>query len=111
MIRDTYRKMQHRNVGKYFEDQIMQMDSKWLLEARLEINRFNVHDRLHEINIPTLVLVGDGFGKMAIDMAKTTALGIPNAEFEILPGGGDPSNLLVPEAFNYAVINFLKKHS
>ena len=40
MIRDTYRKKHHRNVGKYFEDQIMLMDSKWLLEARLEINRF-----------------------------------------------------------------------
>ena len=107
MIRDTYRKMRHRNVGKYFEDQIMFMDSKWLLEARLEINRFNVHERLHEIQIPTLVLVGDGFGKMAVKMARTTADGIANAQFEILPGGGDPSNLLVPEAFNKALITFL----
>jgi pimeloyl-ACP methyl ester carboxylesterase len=111
MIRDTYRKMRHRNVGKYFEDQIMLMDSKWLLEARLEINRFNVHDRLHEMHIPTLVLVGDGFGKMAVNMAETTANGIANAQFEVLPGGGDPSNLLVPEAFNLALINFLERHS
>ncbi|MBI9049133.1 MAG: alpha/beta fold hydrolase [Anaerolineaceae bacterium] len=111
MIRDTYRKMHHRNVGKYFEDQIILMDSKWLLEARLEINRFNVHARLHEIHIPTLVLVGDGFGKLAINMAKATAEGISDAEFEILCGGADPSNLLVPGAFDHALINFLKKQS
>ena len=70
----------------------------------------NVYEHLHEIHTPTLVLVGDGFGKLAIDMAKTTAQGIANAEFQILEGGGDPSNLLVPEAFNHALINFLKKH-
>lgn len=110
MIRNTYRKMQHRNVGKYFEDQIMLMDGDWLFDARLEVNRFNVHERLQEIHTPSLILVGDGFGKLAMEMAQATADGIQNSEYQILYGGGDPSNLLVPEVFHKALIPFIEKH-
>ncbi len=83
------------------------MDPGWLLAARQEVNRFNLVDQLVSIHIPVLVLVGDGFGKMAIEMARTTAQGLPDARFQVLPGGGDPSNLLVPELFNRALKAFL----
>jgi len=87
------------------------MDSRWLLAARQEVNRFTILNELSEMNIPTLVLVGDAFGKLAIDMAHTTAEGIPCAQFQILKGGGDPSNLLVPEKFDETILAFLKsKH-
>ncbi|MBN1429659.1 MAG: alpha/beta fold hydrolase [Anaerolineae bacterium] len=111
MIRSSYKKMQHDDVGKYFEDRLLHTDSRWLLAARLEVNQFNVFDELPKMNIPTLVLVGDAFGKLAIDMARTTAENIPGAQFQILKGGGDPSNLLVPKIFDQIVIDFLEQQS
>jgi 3-oxoadipate enol-lactonase len=110
MIKSSYKKMEHGEVGFYFEDCIKRMDGRWLLMARQEVNRFSILDRLSAMHVPTLVLVGDGFGKLAVNMARTTAKGIPEAQFEILPGGGDPSNLLVPEAFDQAVLTFLSAH-
>jgi 3-oxoadipate enol-lactonase len=107
LIQNTYRRMGHEAVGDYFAERLLSMSSKWLLAARQEVNRFNIVDKLPDLNVPTLVLVGDAFGKLAVNMARTTAGGIPNAEFEVLPGGGDPSNLLVPKVFDTAVLTFL----
>ena len=109
LMSSTYKKLGHEDIGEYFRERVLAMDPKWLLNARLEVNRFNVLERLPEMQIPTLVLVGDAFGKMAVDMARTTAENIPGAEFEILPGGGDPSNLLVPQLFDQALLHFLNK--
>jgi 3-oxoadipate enol-lactonase len=109
VIRSSYKKLKHDNVGKYFEDRILKMDSHWLLSARLEVNRFDIFEELPAVNLPTLVLVGDAFGKLAINMARTTAETIPGARFQVLKDGGDPSNLLVPEAFDQVVKDFIQQ--
>jgi 3-oxoadipate enol-lactonase len=108
MISRTYSQMGHSEVGDYFKERLLSTPSKWLLGARREVNAFTIMDKLPQMKMPTLVLVGDHFGKMAIDMARATADGIPGAKFQVLPGGGDPSNLLVPQAFDDAVNVFLK---
>jgi 3-oxoadipate enol-lactonase len=108
MIRRSYRNLGHEAVGQYFEDRLLSMSQPWLLAARLEVNRFSVISALPEMDLPTLVLVGDAFGKLAINMARTTAEGIRGARFRVLVGGGDPSNLLVPAAFDEAVLAFFK---
>ena len=108
MIRNSYKKLGHADVGRYFEERVLHMDSRWLLAARQEVNRFTILRELPGMHIPTLVLVGDAFGKLAIDMARTTAEEIPSAQFQILQGGGDPSNLLVPEEFDETILAFLR---
>jgi 3-oxoadipate enol-lactonase len=107
LISSTYKRMGHAEVASYFESQMAQSDVGAIKEVRAAVNAFNILERLTEIRAPTLVLVGDAFGKMAIQMAKRTAEGIPGAQFKVLPGGGDPSNLLVPDAFDQAVLEFL----
>lgn len=107
LIRSTYRKLGHDAVGQYLAARLMDMRPRWLLAARREVNRFNVIDALPKMNLPTLVLVGDAFGKLAVDMARTTAENIAGAQFQVLVGGGDPSNLLVPSKFDQAVLAFL----
>jgi pimeloyl-ACP methyl ester carboxylesterase len=74
------------------------------------VNRFNILNKLPEIEAPTLVLVGDRFGKLAVNMARKTAELIPGAEFQILAGSGDPSNLLVPDQFNRSMLTFLQAY-
>jgi hypothetical protein len=54
-----------------------------------------------------LVLVGDQFGAFAIQMARKIADALPGATFRVLPGGCDPSNLVVPDQFDQAVLHFL----
>ncbi len=109
LIRRTYKRMGHGEVGRYLAERLLAMPSRWLLEARREINRFCVITELPKMDLPTLVLVGDAFGKLAINMARTTADRIPGAQLRILQGGGDPSNLLVPASFDRAVLDFLAK--
>jgi 3-oxoadipate enol-lactonase len=109
MLWISYKKLGHEEVGEYFEGRVLHANSRWLLAARLEVNRFDIFEELPKMNLPTLVLVGDAFGKLAIDMARTTAEKIVGAQFKILKGGGDPSNLLVPEAFDHEVIGFIKQ--
>jgi pimeloyl-ACP methyl ester carboxylesterase len=107
LIERTYARLGHVEIGEYFADRVRRADRLGLLDARLAVNRFHILDELATMRVPTLVLVGDAFGKMAITMARTTARNVPGAIFEVLPGGGDPSNLMVPDAFDGALLSFL----
>lgn len=103
----VYKGKENEHIQKYFEEVTLKGDMRQIRMARSEVNKFDILERLEEIAVPTLVLVGDLFGKMAINMAKDTADAINNAQFKVLEGGGDPSNMLVPELFDKEVLNFL----
>jgi hypothetical protein len=49
----------------------------------------DIINELPDLTMPTLVLVGDAFGKIVVHMTQTTAEGSPSAAFQVLPGGGD----------------------
>lgn len=102
----AYSKSGQIEIKQYFKNSFKNMDKEQLLQGRAALNRFNTTSRLENISIPSLVLVGDQFGDFAINMAEKTAKAIPDARFQILKGGFDPSNLVVPERFDKAVINF-----
>ena len=108
LLVSTYQRIGREDVASYFTSVLRSADVHNVRAARRAVNVFNIVARLPEIRQPALVLVGDKFGKMAVEMAHKTANGIPGAAFQILKGGGDPSNLLVPEAFNRQVLEFLK---
>ena len=104
----VYKEPEMEGTLNYFRDSMRNTDTKQILKARAALNRFNIKERLKEINIPTLVLVGDGFGKFAINMAKKTANNIPGADFKILKGGFDPSNRVASKAFDREILNFIQ---
>ncbi|MEE4215085.1 MAG: alpha/beta hydrolase [Bacteroidales bacterium] len=107
-LESAYKGDEKAEVRDYFKKSYARMDKKQLLMARKALNRFNITGQLNRIKVPALVLVGDGFGKFALKMAEKTDEAISDSKLEVLKGGSDPSNLVVPDKFDPEVINFLK---
>jgi 3-oxoadipate enol-lactonase len=74
------------------------------------IAKLNLTHRLPEIALPTLVVVGADDPATTVAMARTIHQGIAGAELVILKDAAHLSNLEQPEAFNAAVLDFLKRH-
>ena len=104
----VYKEPHMEDTLHYFRESLANQDKKQILKARAALNRFHITERLEGIGSPTLVLVGDGFGKFAIHMAKKTANAIAGADFKILKGGLDPSNMVVNEAFDHETLKFIR---
>lgn len=105
-FKNVYRK--NPEAKQYFYNKTLKSDTRFLRLARKRINRFDRHKTLKSVKSRSLILVGDGFGLMAIEMAKELHKQIPGSEFKILEGGKDPSNLVSPESFNTVIMEFLK---
>jgi len=65
-------------------------------------------DRLSEITAPTLVIVGEHDLPDFHAVADILAAEIPGAQKVVLPGAGHMANMDAPEAFNEAVLGFLR---
>jgi 3-oxoadipate enol-lactonase len=63
--------------------------------------------RLHEIRVPTLVLVGDLDEKWTLLMADDMEKGIPGARKVVFPGVAHMIPMEIPEQFNETVMFFL----
>lgn len=106
----AYKGDEQADVRNYFKRSYASMDKNQLLKARKALNKFNISKQLSGVKTPVLVLVGDGFGKFAIQMAEKTVRAVGGSELKVLKGGSDPSNLVDPESFDAEVIDFLKNH-
>ena len=72
------------------------------------IRKLNYLDRLHEIRIPTLILVGEEDPATPVEAAKAMHDRIPKSKLVILPSARHLSNVEQPEAFNSALVRLLK---
>lgn len=63
---------------------------------------------LKEINVPTLVMVGDGDRIAPPDLSEQLAANIENARLEIIENAAHLSNLDQPEIFNRLVAEFIE---
>ncbi len=68
---------------------------------------FNITDRLHEIHIPTLVVVGEDDDIIKPKVAKRLADSITNSTYVIAPGGDHVPMIEVWETFNKHLKSFL----
>jgi pimeloyl-ACP methyl ester carboxylesterase len=66
-------------------------------------------DQLASIAAPTLVVVGEDDAIAPPDEARAMAEALPNARLEIVPTAGHMSPCENPEAFNRAVLRFLRE--
>jgi 3-oxoadipate enol-lactonase len=67
-------------------------------------------DRLGELRVPTLVLVGDTEVQGIVDIAHKLATEIPGSRLELLVGADHLPNLRRPEEFDRIVLDFLAEH-
>jgi len=66
---------------------------------------------LSAVRVPTLVVVGEEDKATPVEGSRAMAAAIPGAELIIIPGAGHVSNLERPDAFNQALLRFLKRLS
>jgi 3-oxoadipate enol-lactonase len=69
----------------------------------------NYLDRLTEVKSPTLIIVGEDDPGMPVSAAEAMQTRIKNSKLMIIPSARHLSNVEQPQAFNAALIGFLRK--
>lgn len=69
----------------------------------------NIAENLDQIKIPTLIIQGDEETPMIIDVANKLFEGIHGSKKILIKGNGHLINLIEPEQYNKAVIDFLQE--
>lgn len=72
------------------------------------IRKLNYLDRLHEIKIPTLIMVGEDDPGTPVSASRAIHEQISNSKLVILPSARHLSNIEQKDAFNTALLTFLK---
>jgi 3-oxoadipate enol-lactonase len=73
------------------------------------IAKVDVLDRLHEINCPTLVIVGEEDHGTPPEMARAIHANLPGSELVLIPNAAHFSNVEQEQAFNDAMTSFLDR--
>ena len=72
------------------------------------IRKLNYADRLREISLPTLIIVGEEDPGTPVSSAQAIQERIAESRLVILPSARHLSNVEQPEAFNAALLGFLR---
>lgn len=67
-------------------------------------------NRLHELMMPTLVIVGDQDHSGVLERSDRICRDAPYAEQMIMPGAAHMLNMELPDEFNQTVMSFLQQH-
>jgi pimeloyl-ACP methyl ester carboxylesterase len=71
----------------------------------------DVRDRLHEIDVPTLVVVGEHDRETPPSYSEHLAASIPGARLVVVPGAGHLTPTERPDAFDAELVAFLREVS
>ncbi len=74
------------------------------------IRRLNYLDRLGEIKLPTLIMVGEDDPGTPVSASKVIHGRIPGSKLVIIPSARHLCNIEQAEVFNAALLDFLKTH-
>ena len=88
--------------------QILDMDA--FLELLLSFSQLDITEELHNIKVPTLVIVGEEDLLKPRKYAEIIADQIPNAEFAVVPHAGHAVLWEKANLFNTLILGFLAKH-
>ena len=103
----TYKDDFAYHAKEYFTSNDRIFDFRQLILARKAINTADFKAKLTSLRIPSLVLVGNEFGKDFVDINRKIADNLINSKFVILDKAMDPSCLTNPQRFNKEVLSFI----
>lgn len=72
-------------------------------------DRFDISDRLDDIALPTLILVGENDKLTPVKYSQALAKAIPGAELRTIPQAGHMAHLENHKAVNQALLDFMAK--
>lgn len=73
------------------------------------IRRLNYLERLNEIQLPTLIMVGEDDPGTPVEMSEAIHARIPNSELVVIPSAAHLSNIEQAEIFNRNLVDFLER--
>ncbi len=88
--------------------QIVRADPKAYRAALRALSRFDVVSRLPELHVPTLVITGSEDTTVPLENQRVLAERIPGARHNTIRGAGHAVIADSPEAFNEALMSFLR---
>ena len=96
------------SMVKLIREQILATPVAGYIGCAEAIRRINYLGRLSEIKIPTLIMVGEDDPGTPVSASEAMHKRIANSKLVILPSARHLSNVEQTEAFNSALLNFLK---
>jgi len=115
-----------QTMERWFSPSFLKQDSKMLALIRQQllatpvsgyigcaeaIRRLNYLERLSEIKVPTLIMVGEKDPGTQVSVSVAMRERISNSKLVILPSARHLSNVEQADAFNAALLNFLRSLS
>lgn len=82
-----------------------------LIGCSYAINAQNHTPRLHEVRVPSLIIVGEDDPGTPVSESEAMHALIPDSELVVLPEARHLSNVERPEEFNEALVGFLSRHA
>ncbi|MEE8121590.1 MAG: alpha/beta hydrolase [Anaerolineales bacterium] len=79
------------------------------LRAIWAATRYDIRDRLNEIDTPTLVVAGANDQTVSMEAQRELAGHIPGAQLVVIPDSGHATPIDAAEAFNRTLLDFLYK--
>lgn len=96
-------------AAEVWTERILSMDTDALVRSAMAVfDRGSLADRLHEIEVPSLVVVGEEDQATPPSHAERLAKGLPDATFERIPNAGHLTPLEAPDAVTDALDGFLR---
>lgn len=105
--------MFHETAPRELLDHALSISTVHPVGLRVGLTSFaeaDLRDVLGRIDVPTLLLWGEGDQRSSLSIAEELHERIPGSTLVLLPGVGHVSNLEAPAAFNDALRAFLQKH-
>ena len=97
----------HPEVIERIQAMIGGTDSQGFMNCARAIQEMDLLDRLPEISVPTLIIVGEHDPGSPVEAAEAMRDRIPGAQLVVLKSASHLSNVEQPEAFNRALLDFL----
>jgi 3-oxoadipate enol-lactonase len=99
---------QNPPMVRLIREQILATPTTGYIGCAEAIRRLNFLDRISAIKIPTLILVGEDDPGTPVSASKAMHGRIAGSTLAVLPSARHLSNVEQPEAFNTALLKFLK---